>query len=966
MEYFLEHIAKHLYSEHGNRLNSHCLVFPNRRAGLFFLKYLAAEISQPVWTPAIMTINDLFRSLSELKSAENEILLLELYKVYRVVKKSSESFDDFYFWGDMLLNDFDDVDKYLVDASKLFRNVQDIKEIDQQFGGLSPEQIEIVKRFWVNFDPEKITEQKIEFKSVWSILDDLYKAFRKNLKEKDIAYEGMIFRDVAEDSGRENMSGPGWEMFHFIGFNALNECEKSLMTRLKKTGRAKFYWDFDNSYIKGSKLNSAGYFMRDNIKVFGNDMPGEWSYETLLSKHSSSVKHRIIDTSSDVAQVKLIPELINEIPGLTPENAHETAVILADENLLMPVLTSLPENIPDINITMGYPLRHTSVYTLIKHLLDLQRNAVVQDGIILFLHRDVINILKHSLVTEMIEEKDQVIIREIIEKNLIRIPSGRFEKPEILATIFTRPSSPAHTSGYLKSVMTLIVQHELSEKEVQGIDLANRNIRNEFIYRAILSINRLDTVTASPEISFTLNTWISLLDGLLRNQSVPFSGEPLSGIQIMGILETRSLDFKNLIVLSVNEGIIPAITTGSSFIPFSLREAFGLPSINHRESVYAYHFYRLLQRAENVTFIFNSNPEGLRSGEMSRFLQQMKYDPLLKPEFLNLGFEIRNRSTVSEEIERTEEHQRQLNSRFSTSDKNMILSPTAINMWLNCSMKFYYRYVCGLKEPESITEEIDPALLGTLLHETMKNLYQGFIGKRVSASSIDTILSDKQSLLKLINRTIRKVFSRENDTAATGNELIVTEVLMVYIGRILEADRMSSQFVIEDLERPVRFPAEAGEGESIIRLLAGGNIDRIDSKDGITRILDYKTGAIADSISSVSDLFNENRKKDYDGWLQTLLYCEGYLHEKPERVVRPSVYKVKKAPGENLDDRLLIKESKGEEIPVDDYSAIRHEFMLGLESVVHTIFKSDEPFIMTSDTWGKCSYCPYSRLCLRQ
>jgi hypothetical protein len=344
----------------------------------------------------------------------------------------------------------------------------------------------------------------------------------------------------------------------------------------------------------------------------------------------------------------------------------------------------------------------------------------------------------------------------------------------------------------------------------------------------------------------------------------------------------------------------------------------------------------------------------------------MKYDPLLKPEYLNLGFEIRNHSTVSEEIERTEEHQRQLKSRFSTGDKNMIFSPTAINMWLNCRMKFYYRYVCGLKEPESITEDIDPALLGTLLHETMKNLYQGFIGKRVSASSIDTILSDKQSLLKLINRTIREVFSRENDTAAIGNELIVTEVLMVYVGRILEADRMSSSFVIEDLEKPVRFSAVAGEGESTIRLLAGGNIDRIDIKDGITRILDYKTGAIADSISSVSDLFNEKRKKDYDGWLQTLLYCEGYLHEEPGSVVRPSVYKVKKAPGENLADRLLIKEGKGEEIPVDDYSTVRHEFMLGLESIVNTIFKSNEPFIMTSDIWGKCSYCPYSRLCLRQ
>ncbi|OFY60089.1 MAG: hypothetical protein A2V50_05075, partial [Bacteroidetes bacterium RBG_19FT_COMBO_42_10] len=739
---------------------------------------------------------------------------------------------------------------------------------------------------------------------------------------------------------------------------ALNECEKSLMTRLKKEGRARFYWDFDNSYITGSNLNSAGYFLRDNIRIFGNDMPGEWSYDTMLA---SQAKRRIIDTSSDVAQVKLIPELIKEIPELTPENAHETAVILADENLLMPVMTSLPENLPDINITMGYPLKHTSVYTLVKHLLDLQRNAVTENGKTLFSYRDVTSILKHSLVTTLMDEQDSKIIKEIIEKNLIRIPSGRFEKSDNLASVFRKPSSPSLISEYLKSILLMIVSDEQSEND----DPAQRNIRNEFIYRVILAINRLDTVTAAPEISITLNTWISLLDRLLRNQSVPFSGEPLSGIQIMGILETRALDFKNLIILSVNEGILPAMTSGSSFIPFSLREAFGLPSINHRESVYAYHFYRLMQRAENVTFIYNSNPEGLKSGEMSRFLQQMKYDPLLKPEFLNLSFDIRNRACVSEELERTEEHQFQLISGFTDGNKNKYLSPSAINTWLNCRMKFYYRYVCGLMEPESITEEIDPALLGTLLHDTMKNLYHGFIGSSVTASAIDAIRSDRQTIRKMISSTIKELFSREKDTAIAGNELIVNEVLAVYINRILKADNAYAPFTVLDLETPVRFRVTAGEGNNIISLFAGGDIDRVDKKEGVTRIVDYKTGTIADSISSVSDLFINDRKKDPDGWLQTLFYCEGYLHEKPGIVVRPSVYKVKRAPGEHLTDLLVIKEGKGGGITVDDYNSVRHEFIKGLNSTVSTIFKSDEPFIMTGDPWSKCSYCPYRQLCIR-
>ncbi len=959
---FLEHIAKSLYSEYGNTLNKHCLVFPNRRAGLFFLKYLAREISNPSWTPAIMTINDLFRSLSELQLAENEILLFELYKVYREVKKSNERFDDFYFWGDMLLNDFDDVDKNLADASRIFRNIQDIKEIDQVFGGFTDEQIEVVKRFWTNFNPDKLSDQKKEFRNIWSVLDNIYRKFRESLKGKNLAYEGMIFRDVIEGSGRETLKGLNWELVHFTGFNALNECEKQLMSKLKDEGRAKFYWDYDISYMKEGRLNSAGFFLKDNLKYFGDDMPDEWSYETMLSKPVPSVKRNIIDASSDVSQVKLIPELIRELPGLTPENAHETAVILADENLLMPVLTSLPENIPDINITMGYPLRHTLVYSLIKNLLDLQRNARVQDGIILFYHRDVLSLLKNGLITELMNETDREIINVIIDQNLVMVPSSRFSRSENLANIFIKADTTEGFSEYLKSILSLIAVITCDNGEGSGNDSAERSIRNEFIYRVMLSINRLDAVAGFPELGLTLNTWMSLFERLLRNQSVPFSGEPLSGIQVMGILETRTLDFRNLIIVSVNEGILPEITSVSSFIPFSLREAFGLPSINHRESVYAYHFYRLLQRAENVTFIFNSNPEGLRTGEMSRFLQQMKYEPLLKPEMFNLSFAIRNRGNVSETIDRTEEHQIQLMERYSPEKRGKLLSPSAINTWLNCRMKFYYRYVCGLKEPDEITGDINPAMLGTILHESVRSLYKVFTGKSILAETLNSIIHDRAALSKLINRSIREFFGRKKDNIVTGNDLIVREVLVEYVLRVLRRDITIAPFKILSLETPVAFPVSIGGEGTGIRIMAGGIIDRVDIKDEITRILDYKTGTIADSIKSIEDLFVDDRKKDYDGWLQTLLYCEGYLNENQDARVRPSVYQIKRL---QYDDLLKIKSGRNDEITIDDYTLLRQEYISGLTATVKAIFSMDEPFIMTSDDWNKCSYCPYRALCMR-
>jgi CRISPR/Cas system-associated exonuclease Cas4 (RecB family) len=965
MEYFLQNIAQSLYSEFGNTLNRHCLVFPNRRAGLFFMKYLAARIQRPVWAPAILTVNELFRSYSSLQVASSEVLLFELYKVYRRINKSPENFDDFFFWGDMLLDDFDDVDKYLVNAELLFRNVLDIKNIDQQFGGLTEAQVEIIKKFWVNFNPEKPTKEKSEFISIWSVLFNLYSGFRDSLKNQNIAYEGMIFRELAESNKDDFSNSINWDMVHFIGFNALNECEKTVMKRFRKTGKVRFYWDYDNSYIKNGKLNSAGFFMRDNLKIFGNDMPSGWNYDTMLSSGAQTARRRVIETSSDIAQVKIIPALIKELPDLTEKVAHHTAIVLADENLLIPVLTSLPENIGDINITMGYPLKHTLVYSLIKHLMDLQRNATVIKEVVRFGYRDVISILKHTLMTGLMNETDNEIISEITETNLLWVPSDRFAHSAHLAMVFAKPVTSTMLSEYFKNILTLIASSD--EKKTNAPDNKNiaLNIRNEFIYRIILSINRLETIVNRDDVRFSTETYMRILDKILRILSVPFSGEPLSGIQIMGILETRSLDFKNLVILSVNEGILPSVSTGSSFIPFSIREAFGMPSINHQESIYAYHFYRLLHRAEDVTFLFNSNSEGLRSGEMSRFLIQMKYDPLLKPEFLNLNFEIKSHGSIGEKIERSDEHTRQLRSRFLDKNNIRVLSPSAINTWLNCRMKFYYRYVSGLKEPMKVTKDIDPAMLGEILHDIMRKLYNEFINKILTSEILDMISRDKHLIERIINNSIKEKFSSGADRVVEGSESIIRDVLMVYVCKILRTDKSIVPFKILYLETTYNFPVSILFEGSRKEVLTGGKVDRIDLTGGVTRIVDYKTGSVADKISSIEDLFVSDRKKDNDAWLQTLLYCEAFLVNNPGISIRPSVYKIRKMNALSDIDTLRIKTRSKSEIVIDDYVVVRDEFIKNLEGIIADIFSLDEPFTMTNDLRGKCSYCPYRGLCIR-
>ena len=964
MIYFLERIAKLLYEESGDEIRNHCLVFPSRRAGLYFLKYYASHLKKPSWTPSILTINDFFGSFSDHIVADNEILLFELYRIYRMLNKSAESFDEFYFWGEMLINDFDDVDKYMADASVLFRNIQDFKDIDFQFGDIDKEQAEIIKRFWYHFEPEKKSSEKTGFISVWSILADLYSGFKASLRSRNLAYEGMIFRDVAENFRNERYPELKWTKVHFIGFNALNKCELAVMTRLHKEGIAKFYWDFDNTYIKKGKQNSAGYFMISNLEIFGNDMPGDWNYDTLLSTDNKDVVRDIIETTSDIAQVKLVPDIIDRIPHLSKDDAHHTVIILADESLIVPLLTSLPGNTDEINITMGYPLKMTGVYSLVKHLLNLQRNSKMQNNEVYFGYHDVFEILKHQLVEKNVTEDGKIIIDEIVRRNLIRIPSSFLCRSGILKTIFRKADNPGQLSQYLRDILSLVPVSDVNEDGTVKDQLTQKKLVNEFIYSVLLSVNRLETIISTSDISFKNETYIRILDKILKNQSVPFSGEPLSGIQIMGFLETRALDFRNIIMLSVNEGILPSVTSGSSFIPFSIREAFGLPVNNHKESVYAYHFYRLLHRAENITFIYNSDSNGLRTGEISRFLTQMKYEQIIKPAVLNISFDIRTPVSIGSEVIKNENHIKRLHSLYIDPESKALLSPTAINTWLNCRMRFYYRYVNRLKEPEIMSAEIDHAVFGQILHMIMKRIYEGLINSEVSAVLIDSLVKDETGLLNIIDSAINEHYNSDMNRTMSGNDIIIRDILLVYFMKILQSDKALAPFTVTGIEESFHFRLSfEGNGENRI-IRTGGKVDRIDRLSDTTRIVDYKTGETAERINSISDLFADDRKKELDGWLQTLLYCEAWLAGNEMCIVRPSIYKVKELSAVKFSDTLRIKEEKNSDFLVNDYRTVREAFLGGLREVISLIFNPAEPFRMTKNL-NKCGYCPYRSLCQR-
>jgi len=965
MSGFLERIASHIYEQSRGDLQRQCVIFPSRRAGIYFLKYLTGLITKPVWAPGVLTINEFFASESALNIAETEILIFELYRVYRRINKSAESFDEFYYWGEMLLNDFDDIDKYMADPGILFSNVRDLKNLDLQFGGLDDEKAEIIKRFWINFEPEKPSPEKSEFMYIWSILKELYNEFKNALRNNNLAYEGMVFRDVAEGSFKTGQLGENYETVHFIGFNALNRCEKTIMRLLKDSGKARFYWDYDKSYIYGGRLNSAGFFMSDNLKMFGNDMPDDWDYNTLLTSSVSGNQVEIIETTSDIAQVKLVPYLLDQISDITEENAFHTSIILADETLLVPLLTSFPAKTGDINISMGYPLKMSGVYVLIKYFLNLQKNSIIENNIVFLNSKDVEDILKHELIENLLNSSEKGIIEEISEKKLIRIPLGFLCRTENLRKIFRIDSEPAMLSDHLKDILLSVSAQRLPDNDEPGESTMSRNLSNEFIYRILLAINRLDKIVNSSDVKFNTQTYLRILDKILGSQSVPFSGEPLAGIQIMGILETRSLDFENIIMLSVSEGILPTVTSGSSFIPFNIRQAFGLPTINHQESIFAYHFFRLLHRANKVTLVFNSNSDGLRTGEVSRFITQMKYEKILRPEYLNLSFDIRSAPHIGTVIERTQRHSDRLFSLYSQEvGRGATLSPSAVNTWLNCRMKFYYRYVSGLKESEKTASVADYATFGLILHRLMKNIYIKVLGSEVNFEFFDSVIKNENYLKEVINNAFHEEDNPLIETIPDGNEIIMKDILLFYLVRILKADRSISPFTVSSLEQHFSFSVSLDKVDSHVNIMTGGNVDRIDHQGNNYRVVDYKTGEVARSIKSTEDLFMEDRKKDFDGWLQTLMYCEAFLNSVPDATVRPSIYKIRELSVQNFSDSLRIKPDKNNDILLEDYKDVRNEFLDGLKRTIGVIFNPEEPFIMTEDQ-KKCSYCPFRALCQR-
>ena len=949
---FLRQVAAHYLA---TDIQDTCFIFPNRRSAVFFRKYVGDLLREggalrPMHAPMSLTINDFFYRVYGDEVTDRIRLLLELHESYKAVYPKAEGLDEFIFWGEVILGDFDDVDKFLVDAEDLFTDVADFKGIQDDYSHLSDVQRKAVEHFighfrdrngrlTVRLDTDDSTV-KARFLQVWNILFPLYTDFRKRLRGQGMAYEGMVYRDLAErlkggEAVVDVLSGvfPQVRRYVFVGLNALNECEKTVLRRLRDADLAEFCWDYVSDAVRDLR-NKSSVFMKENVREFPNAFPVD---PDGLGKPS----FHVVNVPSSVGQAKLAPAILARC---NTENPVETAFVLPDENLLMPLLNSIPPEYDSINVTMGCPLTGGAVYSLVTSVAAMQLRLREKDGNWYFYHREVRSIFANSLFRAVLTEEEEAVVQKVKRAAKYFIPEAELRGGPLLDLVFrpvvTRPKDASVEQNrqlvkYLSDIVSY-VGWKLRGVEEMLLEL-------DFAKRCMQSLNLLGDI----DLDVLPATWLRLLDELLSGEAVPFRGEPLEGLQVMGPLETRALDFRNIVLLSANEGVFPRRGSSASFVPPELRKGFGLPTFEYQDSVWAYYFYRMIQRAEHVWLVCDSRTEGLKTGEESRYVKQLQYhyrEPLER-------FVATARMQLAPEADVIPKTQADIDAIHTR-----MLSASSLQNYLFCPAKFYYSFVKDLKNEDDVLEAMDSGSLGRVYHKTMEALYRPF--KRVTVADLDRMLADRKALKALVRE---RILQEMKTVDVSGRDLVVEEVILEYVVRTLEYDREllvnsgSKGFDILLLERKMTCEFEGFQFK--------GFADRIDSYlGGECRIVDYKTGRVEQDDIDITDenaaevvekLFGPSNVGRPKIALQLFLY--GLLVQARDdlkgRPVVNSIYSVSSLFTDPLQDRPANAE----------FARLTRE---RLKDLLAEMTDPSVPFRRT-DERKTCAYCDFKMICGR-
>jgi len=958
MNSFLFRIASEYYKHHKDDIHTFTFVFPNRRAGLFFQNYLSQIALKPLFSPEIITIDSIFQQSSELQSADRLYLLFKLYRIYCDESEHQESFDSFVFWAEMLLADFNDVDKYMIDAKQLFTNVKDYKDIDDLFDIFSEQQKEAISRFLGSFDIHKKNKYEENFISTWQVLFPIYSKFKKELFEEKMGYEGMISRYVSDKLNKnERFEWFDNKKFVFVGFNALNPCEKKLMDILNKREQADFYWDYDANELKDPD-NPASSFYKENTNLFKS------KYDITVETIKENRNFEVFGIPSSIGQAKTVFSILQQIyPEANDDIDYlKTAVVIPDENLMLPVLYSIPENIKKINVTMGYPLQLTSVASLVEQIFELHKRKRIFDGNYKFYHVNVKNILSHQLISVFCADTIKIINDKIINENLTYIHQNVFSQNNLLKTIFNPDVNSTSFLEYLINILKYLF-HETNRIKT---DDADYKLESSFLYQYYITLNRISGILKSnaDSISMQLDTLMRLIKQLTNGINIPFVGEPLEGLQIIGSLETRGLDFENIIITSFNEGVYPQKSFTNSFIPYNLRKGFNLPTYEHLDAITSYNFYRLINRAKNIYFVYDSRIDNGNTGEVSRFLHQLKYHYLIDIKTKNISFEVNSPDENVINITKDDAIVNKLKAFFDLPENHSSLSPSSINTYINCPLQFYLNYVEKISTVDEISEQMEANVFGSIFHDVIANIYKPFEGKILNSDDIKSIIKNKENINLFINKAFARHFFKQPEGSTVnlqGNNLLIASVLFKYVVGVLEKDITQTPFTYIVGEKPVKSTLSTKYGN--VRI--GGIIDRIDIKDGVIRIFDYKTGSGTLEFEKWGDLFNHDAEpnKQASHVLQTFLY--GYLYKDTvdNQQIKPGIIYVRDIFKKDFAPFIKYKAEK-QKVEVDNYMDFNDDFVENLRACVEEIFDTSVPFFQTKNL-DTCKYCNFKSICKR-
>nr|WKN37605.1 PD-(D/E)XK nuclease family protein [Tunicatimonas sp. TK19036] len=981
MASFLEEVSNKILAAHPTDLAHLTFVYPNRRAGLFFQEILAQQINRTEWGPQMFTFQEFAEELSGLQIPDHLTLLFSLYQVFTEKSQSNESFDHFYFWGDLLLRDFDEIDKALVKTTDLFANLKDLKELEANYDYLTQEQRNAITRFWRNFQHGQPTSSKEQFLRFWSILHQVYNAFTQQLNTKGWAYEGWMLRQLAEKIASQQIEH-SFQKVIFVGLHALAPAEEKLVRWFIEEENAEIYWDTDAYYVEHAR-HEAGHFFRKYRQhpVWRETLPDPLPqhYQTGQSRNLQA-----IGVTLNVGQAKQAGNILRQLSRQSDFVPEKTVVVLPDENLLFPMLHSLPSEIEKVNVTMGYPVRSTALYSLIEHVLALQEEKRYNKTTEAyeFHHVRVLALMRHPYLLHMYPERAQELIQDIEKRNQVYVSTKTLQQHPLYQVVFQPVTEARDTFDYLIQILQRI--HQGAEtSSMEGDQLTLPLLEQELVYQLFTQVNRLKALAQEHQFTFSPQLFVRIFRQIMQSLRLPFTGEPVRGLQVMGVLETRNLDFDNVIILSFNEGVYPKSEAINTFIPGNLRRGFGLPTGDEQDAIYAYTFYRLLHRAKQVYLLYNTEDSTNQNGEMSRFLYQLTYESVAnadgsfqfpdgqgdyKVTRQTLSTPVRAIPAEPITIEKNTDVLARLHryTRQPDHPPRRSLTPSALNTYLDCRLKFYYKYVVDLKEPEVVQEEVDPAVFGNLLHRAMELVYQSVLTedqRTVVREMIEQLKKDQMSAA--VKDAFREHYGQEGveEFMLEGRNVIAYDIVRKMARRILDMDIAYAPFEIISLER------EGGRGyfwettleakntsPTIVSLR--GIIDRIDRKENVVRVLDYKTGRDEKKAHSIESLFDRDDKKRNKAAFQALFYALLYQQnsDTEERIV-PGLVNAKDLFAADFDSRIILDKH-----PVNDYAPWDSEFRKGLNTLLLELFNPTIPFDQTTDL-RKCSLCPYAKLC---